>query len=73
MVSLRYTSFMGDLDRIHLDPAIMGGKPCAKGTRVTVGTIVGLFAVGHDMQRILELYPYLTEADVRQAAQYVRQ
>lgn len=59
---------MGDLDRIHIDPAIMGGKPCIKGTRVTVGTIDGLFAVGHDMQRILEL----TEADVQQAAQYVR-
>ena len=54
--SLRYTNFMGDLDRIHLDPAIMGGKPCVKGTRVTVGAIVGLFAVGHDMGRILELY-----------------
>lgn len=73
MVSLRYTNFMGDVDHIHPDPAIMGGKPCAKGARVTVGTIVGLFAVGHDMRRILELYPYLTEADVRQAAQYLRQ
>lgn len=59
---------MGELDRIQMDPAIMGGMPCIKGTRVTVGTIVGLFAVGHDMQRILELYPYLTEADVQQAA-----
>lgn len=62
---------MVELDRIHMDPAIMGGKPCIKGTRVNVGTIVGLFAVGHDMQRILELYPYLTEADVQHAAQYV--
>ena len=64
---------MVELERIYMDPAVMGGKPCIKGTRVTVGTIVGLFTVGHDMRRILELYPYLTEADVQQAARHGRQ
>jgi len=35
---------MKNLDRITLDPAIMGGKPCIRGLRVTVGTITGLLA-----------------------------
>jgi uncharacterized protein (DUF433 family) len=58
------------LDRIEISPATMGGKPCIKGTRVTVGTVVGLFAEGHTEARILDLYPYLTAADVRQALAY---
>jgi uncharacterized protein (DUF433 family) len=58
------------LDRIAIDPGVMGGKPCIRGTRVTVGAVVGLFASGHDVARVLELYPYLTEPDVRQALAY---
>jgi uncharacterized protein (DUF433 family) len=58
------------LDRITIDPLVMGGKPCVRGTRVTVSAIVGMFAAGHDLQRILELYPYLTEKDVRQSLAY---
>ncbi len=61
---------MEKLNRIEIDPAIMGGKPCIKGTRVTVGTIVGLFAEGHDERRVLELYPYLKSDEVRQALAY---
>ena len=34
------------LDRITFDPAVMGGKPCIRGLRVTVGTIVGLLTTG---------------------------
>lgn len=45
----------------------MGGKPCLRGMRVTVGTIVGLVATGHSTAEILEAYPYLEEEDVRQA------
>lgn len=48
----------------------MGGKPCIRGMRVTVGTVVGLVAVGHDPARILELYPYLEAEDIRQALMY---
>ena len=58
------------LDRISIDPNVMGGKPCIRGTRVTVGTVVGLFAAGHDMARVLALYPYLSDYDVRQALSY---
>jgi len=58
------------LDRITVNPLVMGGRPCVKGTRVTVGTVVGLLAEGHDMQRVLQLYPYLHEDDVRQCLSY---
>ena len=48
----------------------MGGKPCIRGMRVTVGTIVGLLAAGSTKERILELYPYLEEDDISQALSY---
>lgn len=48
----------------------MGGKPCIRGMRITVGTVVGLVASGHSTEKILELYPYLEKEDVTQALQY---
>lgn len=48
----------------------MGGKPCIRGIRVTVGTVVGLLAAGKSIPDVLELYPYLEEQDVRQALAY---
>ena len=57
-------------DRITRDPAVMGGKPCIRGMRVTVGTVVGLLASGKSVDEILALYPYLEEEDVRQALAY---
>ncbi|HJT32778.1 MAG TPA: DUF433 domain-containing protein [Pirellulales bacterium] len=50
--------------RITHDPAVMGGKPCIRGLRVTVGTILGLLASGHSRERILEGYPYLEPEDI---------
>jgi len=61
---------MKTLTRITFDPAVMGGKPCLRGLRVTVGTIVGLVAAGHSRQEILQLYPYLEEDDIAQALAY---
>jgi uncharacterized protein (DUF433 family) len=58
------------LDRITRDPAVMGGKPCLRGMRVTVGTIVGLIASGHSAAEILAAYPYLEEEDIRQSLAY---
>jgi uncharacterized protein (DUF433 family) len=58
------------LDRITASPAVMGGKPCVRGTRVTVGTIVGLVAAGHDADEILAAYPYLEREDIAQALTY---
>ena len=48
----------------------MGGKPCLRGMRVTVGTIVGLVASGQPNAEILAAYPYLEEEDIRQALAY---
>lgn len=61
---------MADLDRITRSPQVMGGKPCLRGMRVTVGTIVGLVATGHSFSEILKAYPYLEEEDIRQALKY---
>ena len=58
------------LSRITTDPAVMGGKPCIRGLRVTVGTIVGLVATGHPEAEILRLYPYLEAEDIREALSY---
>ena len=58
------------LTRITHDPKVMGGKPCIRGLRVTVGTIVGLVAAGHSHADILRLYPYLTEDDILEAFAY---
>jgi uncharacterized protein (DUF433 family) len=42
----------------------MGGKPCIRGLRVTVGTILGLMESGHSRERILQAYPYLEPEDI---------
>ncbi len=59
-----------DVDRITLDPAVMGGKPCIRGMRVTVGTILGLIATGAGRDEILRLYPYLDAEDITAALAY---
>ncbi len=61
---------MEELTRITLDPEVMGGKPCIRGMRVTVGMIVGLVASGYSTEHILRLYPYLEEQDIREALAY---
>lgn len=61
---------MGTLDRITFDEHIMGGKPCIRGIRVTVGMLVGLVAAGKSKDEILKLYPYLESADIDQALSY---
>src|SRR5262245_15225433 len=58
------------LDRITHNPAVMGGKPCIRGLRVTVGTILGLLAPGHSRERILKAYPYLEAEDIDAALAY---
>jgi uncharacterized protein (DUF433 family) len=58
------------LDRITSDPTMMGGKPCIRGMRVTVGTIVGLVAAGRTREEILGEYPYLEVDDIAEALAY---
>lgn len=61
---------MPQLDRITFDPNVMGGKPCIRGMRVTVGTIVGLIASGATANEILADYPYLEPEDIAAALSY---
>lgn len=61
---------MQNFSRITFDPQVMGGKPCIRGMRVTVGTIVGLIAAGKTIEEVLAEYPYLERADVLEALSY---
>ena len=61
---------MKQLTRITLNPEVMGGKPCIRGLRVTVGTVVGLLAAGHSVAEILQAYPYLEKEDIGEALAY---
>ena len=56
--------------RITFDPKVMGGKPCIRGMRVTVGMIVGLIATGTSNDEILAAYPYLEKDDIQSALEY---
>jgi uncharacterized protein (DUF433 family) len=61
---------MGRLDRITQKPEVMGGKPCIRGMRVTVGMIVGQIGAGQTVEGLLADYPYLEREDVMQALRY---
>jgi uncharacterized protein (DUF433 family) len=56
--------------RITRNPSVMGGKPCIRGMRVTVGMILGNLGSGMSIERLLELYPYLEKDDVLEALRY---
>ncbi|MEO8588713.1 MAG: DUF433 domain-containing protein [Flavobacteriales bacterium] len=61
---------MRTLDRITVDPEVMGGRPCIRGMRVTVNIVVGLVAAKHTREQILTWYPDLQDEDITQALQY---
>ncbi len=61
------------LQRITLNPEVMGGKPCIRGMRVTVGMIVEAMAAGRGIEQLLEDFPYLEEADIREALAFAAQ
>ena len=54
---------------IH-DINIMGGKPCIKGTRVTVGMILAQLGGGQSIDEFLDDFPYLSHEDVLAALEY---
>jgi uncharacterized protein (DUF433 family) len=58
------------LERIWIDPARCGGKPCIRGHRIWVSLILDLLASGSTVAQILEDYPGLTEADIRACIAY---
>ena len=59
---------MKSFPRITFDPAVMGGKACIRGMRVTVGMILGLS--GHSPQDIVDAYPYLEPEDIQESLAY---
>ena len=61
---------MDTLERFTQDPGIMGGKPCIRGMRVTVGMVVGQIAGGRSIDDLLADFPYLEREAVVQALRY---
>ncbi len=58
------------MERITFDVHVMGGKPCIRGMRITVGVILGLLAKGYNTGDILKIYPYLEAKDIEAALLY---
>ena len=61
---------MSDFDRITQNPDVMGGKPCIRGMRETVGVIVGQIGAGRSVEDLLTDYPYLQREDILEALRY---
>ena len=70
ILSIDENLIMEQLSRITFNLKVMGGKPCIRGLRVTVDTIVGLMASGRTIEEILQAYPYLESADIYAALTY---
>jgi uncharacterized protein (DUF433 family) len=66
----KHDKTMSKLGRITLNPLVMGGKPCIRGMRITVGNIVGLLAAGHSIEEIIDEFPELEEEDIRASLAY---
>jgi len=64
---LRYDGHVQQFRRITMDPEVMGGKPCIRGMRVTVGMIVEALSAGRTIDQLLTDFPYLEEQDIREA------
>lgn len=58
------------LDRITIEPGKMGGRPCIRGMRLTVATVLGQLAAGHSIDEVLADYPYLERDDVLAALEF---
>jgi uncharacterized protein (DUF433 family) len=58
------------LDRITIDPAVCGGRPCIKGTRIWVSLVLDLLAGGMAEAVVIAEYPVLTHDDILAAIAY---
>jgi uncharacterized protein (DUF433 family) len=68
---MKGTPKMADLlDRISIDPAVCGGKPCIKGTRIWVSLILDMLATGMSESELRAEYPALTRSDILAAIAY---
>jgi uncharacterized protein (DUF433 family) len=61
---------MNLLDRISVNPAVRFGKPCVRGTRITVGDVLGYLAGGMTEDQLLSEFPQLTQEDIRACLAY---
>ncbi|MEN0004191.1 MAG: DUF433 domain-containing protein [Bacteroidota bacterium] len=61
---------MNQFELIISDPAILGGKPCIKGTRISVDMILEWFASGATISALLKQFPHLSEEGIQQALWY---
>jgi uncharacterized protein (DUF433 family) len=61
---------MSLLDRIAIDPSIRFGKPTIRGTRITVGDVLGYMAAGMTVADIVKEFPQLTAEDIRACLAY---
>jgi uncharacterized protein (DUF433 family) len=57
-------------DRITVEPGKLGGRPCIRGLRISVETVVRLVAAGWSFDEILEDYPHLEREDITAALEY---
>ncbi|HRO98702.1 MAG TPA: DUF433 domain-containing protein [Flavobacteriales bacterium] len=57
-------------NRITIEPGKMGGRPCIRGLRITVGTVIGLLASKKSREEVLAMYPYLEDEDITAALNY---
>jgi len=60
-------------ERITIDLEVMGGKPCIRGMRVTVGMLVEAMSAGRTIQNLLDDFPYLEEQDIVEALGFAAQ
>lgn len=68
-----YNLAMQQFQRITMDSKVMGGKPCIRGMRVTVGMLVEALSAGRTIEQLLADFPYLEEADIREALGFAAQ
>jgi uncharacterized protein (DUF433 family) len=54
------------LERISIDPAVMNGQPCVRGTRLTVKRVLQILAEYSEREEIRKDYPRLTDDDIRE-------
>jgi uncharacterized protein (DUF433 family) len=69
-VALKLLDMPNLLDRISIDPAVCGGKPCIKGTRIWVSLVLDLLASGMSEADLLAEYSGLTHDDILAAIAY---
>ena len=61
---------LNSFPRITRTPGVMGGKPCIKGSRMTVGMIVGQIGEGATLEELMDDFPELKREDILEAIRY---